>query len=98
MKNNSSITFSGDNGEIVIGNDDNGVFLDTSKSNNMFECIRRTNNRYPEAKLQILLDTSSVEVFVGDGKEAITSRFYIDGEIKITTMGEIKDLEIRRVS
>ncbi len=98
MKKNSSITFAGDNGEIVIGNDDNGVFLDTSKSNNMFECIRRTNNRYQEAKLQILLDTSSVEVFVNDGKEVITSRFYIDGEIKLTTHGEIKDLEIRRVS
>lgn len=63
----------------------------------MYECIRRTNGSYELGHLRILLDVSSIEIFVEDGKEVITSRFYIDGVLKLTSDSEIKDLLIKEI-
>ena len=97
MKQGSFLKIEGDNGDVVIGNNQQGVFLDNVEANGMYPCIRRTNNAYEKCNVRILLDTSSIEVFVDDGREVITSRIYIDGELKMTTSGEIEELKVKEV-
>jgi|GEM_PF-1071503 len=97
MKQGSFLKIEGDNGDIVIGNNQQGVFLDNVEANGMYPCIRRTNNAYEKCNIRILLDTSSIELFVDDGREVITSRIYIDGELKMTTSGEIEELKVKEV-
>ena len=93
----NKIIISGENGRLEIGNSVNGIYLDNTLSNSMYECIRRTNGSYEKGHLRILLDVSSIEIFVEDGKEVITSRFYIDGKLKLTSDSEIKDLLIKEI-
>ena len=93
----SHITIKGDNGELLIKNDIDGLSLDNHLSNGMFDCIRRTNNRYDNCHLRILLDTSSIELFINDGKEAISSRFYIDGILHMENSKDIKNIVIKEV-
>ena len=97
MKQGSFLKIEGDNGDVIIGNNQQGVFLDNVEANGMYPCIRRTNNAYEKCNVRILLDTSSIELFVDDGREVITSRFYIDGELKMTTSGEIEELKVKEV-
>lgn len=97
MKQGSFLKIEGDNGDIVIGNNQQGVFLDNLEANGMYPCIRRTNNAYEKCNIRILLDISSIELFVDDGREVITSRIYIDGELKMTTSGEIEELKVKEV-
>ena len=93
----SAITIKGDNGELLIKNDIDGLSLDNRLSNGMFDCIRRTNHRYDNCHLRILLDTSSIELFINDGKEAISSRFYIDGTLHMENSEDIKNIVIKEV-
>ncbi len=93
----SILKIEGDNGDVVVGNNQQGVFLDNVEANGMYPCVRRTNNAYPKCNVRILLDTSSIEVFVDDGREVITSRIYIDGELKMTTSGEIEELKVKEI-
>jgi beta-fructofuranosidase len=51
---------------------------------------RSTTYHYQEVQMRVLLDTSSVEVFVNKGREAITSRVYIKGDhYRLTTEGTV---------
>ncbi|MCH5154625.1 MAG: GH32 C-terminal domain-containing protein [Clostridiales bacterium] len=91
-----AITLQGENGQIVIGND-GGVYLDTINACNGNGCIRRTNATYKSCSVSILLDESCIEVFVEGGKEAISSRMYIDGQLSLITEGNVKDITIKQI-
>ncbi|MBQ3253602.1 MAG: GH32 C-terminal domain-containing protein [Acholeplasmatales bacterium] len=80
---NFNIVFKATNGSFEIGSNDTGVYLDTTNSNNLNECIRYTNYKYKNSKIRVLLDVSSVEIFVDNGKESITSRVYLDSNYKL---------------
>ena len=97
LKKKASLKIKGDNGYILIGNDDRGVYLDNSKGNGMFDCVRHTNEVYEAAKLRILIDTSSIELFVNDGREAISTRFYIDGDLSLVINGENEKLVVKEI-
>lgn len=93
-----SITIKGDNGAVLIKNDIDGLSLDNRQSNGMFDCIRRTNHKYENCHIRILLDTSSLELFVNEGKEAISTRFYIDGNLHLIATKDVKDIVIKEVN
>ena len=84
-----NIVFQGENGHFEIGSNETGVYLNTTGSNNSNETIRNTNNVYLNSKIRVLLDKSSVEIFVNDGKETITSRIFIDGNYELITSNNI---------
>lgn len=86
----------GGNGEVVIGKD-NGVYLDTHLTNNMFGCVRRTNGSFKNCEVRILLDVSAIEVFVDGGREVISSRIYIDGNYSLKVNGNISQILIKEV-
>ena len=91
-----ALKIKGDDGEVVIGKD-RGVYLDTNLTNNMFGCVRRTNNDYRECEVRILLDVSSIEVFVDGGREVISSRIYIDGNYSLEVNGDISQILIKEI-
>ena len=86
----------GDNGYVTVGKD-SGVYLDTDFTNNLFGCKRRTNRSYAECNVRILLDVSSIEVFVDDGREVISSRIYIDGNYTTEIGGNVGQICIKEV-
>ena len=90
------IAIKGDDGEIIIGKD-SGVYLDTNLTNNLFGCVRRTNNSYDNCRVRILLDISSIEVFVDGGREVISSRIYIDGNYEMQVNGDISEIHIKEI-
>lgn len=86
----------GDNGKLIIGKFKN-VYLDTSYANNMTGVIRHTNTEYDKVDVRVLLDVSSIEVFVDNGKEVISSRMYIDGALSIKTHGDVQLKSIKEI-
>ena len=86
----------GDNGCVIVGKD-SGVYLDTNRTNNLFGCVRRTNRSYDSCDVRILLDVSSIEVFVDNGREVISSRIYIDGDYKTEVLGGVSQIRIKEV-
>ena len=91
------LTIKGDNGRLVLGNSKRGIFLDNTEANSMYQCARWSNKRYEKAHLRILLDVSCIEVFIEEGKEVISSRFYIDGELRLSLNGQASDINILRI-
>ena len=89
------LTVKGDNGEVVIGNDGR-IFLDTMNAKTPHGHIRQTNGRYDKCEVRVLLDTSSIEVFVDGGREVISSRIYIDGDYKLEVNG-ISEIRIKEI-
>lgn len=92
-------------GEFVIssGNNDAKIildkhlYLDTNNSNNLNGCLRRTNNNYDFCSVRILLDVSSIEVFVSGGKEVISSRIFLDGDYNISFNENIIEVDIKEL-
>ena len=72
-------------------------YLDTTQANNKNGYIRRTNEAYKACSVRVLLDVSSIEIFIADGKEAITSRIYLDGEYQISYDSYVKNIKIKEV-
>ncbi len=85
----------GDNGNITI-NFNKYIYLDTTNANNHNKLVRRTNNIYSKNHIKILIDISSVEIFIDDGKETISSRIFIDGLYEFDYKN-IRNLEIKEV-
>ncbi|MCH5151531.1 MAG: GH32 C-terminal domain-containing protein [Clostridiales bacterium] len=94
---NGKLTVKGGNGEVVIGHHDGAVFLDTMNAKTPHGHVRQTNRRYDSCEVRVLLDTSSVEVFVDGGREVISSRIYIDGEYKLEVSGDVSEIRIKEV-
>ena len=82
----ASIVIAGETGQIVVGNDGE-VFLDTTKSNNLNGCVRKAKVGSDSPRVRVFLDVSCVEVFADDGRQTISSRFYIDGRMTLTANG-----------
>ena len=93
-----SFIIKGDNGELVFGNDGNGIYIDNTKTNSIYESIRHTNNRYAKCPIRILIDNSSIELFVNNGQEVITDRFYIEGDLKLIPSNKNKEVLIKEVA
>ena len=97
MRQDSSITIKGDNGYILIGSDKDGVYLDNTHGNGMFDCVRHTNGGYDNCSIRILMATSSIELFVENGKEVISTRFYIDGNLSLIASQGIEEIVVKEV-
>lgn len=87
---------SGRNGKVIFGLEDY-FYLDATQSNNKNGYIRRTNQKYESCSIRVLLDISSIEIFIDGGREAISSRIYLDGEYQISFDSSIKDVKIKEV-
>lgn len=94
---NSKVIIKGDNGIAIIGNNDLGIYLDNASSNSLYRCVRHTNGLYTKAHLEVLLDVSSLEILIENGKESITSRIYLDGELEVFTEKDVTNLKIKEV-
>ena len=97
MGEDAILVIEGDNGKLIVGNSAWGVYLNNAFANSMYECVRHTNRAYREASIRVLLDTSSIEIFVSDGREVISSRFYIDGELRISLSSGVHDLKVKKI-
>ena len=97
MEAGSSITIKSEYGRFTIGNRDGRVYLDNAEANSMYSCVRWSNGSYPRCKVRLLLDTSSVELFLEGGKEVITSRVYLDGALRYAINGSITDIHIMEI-
>lgn len=73
------------------------ISLDTRKANRYNGCVRRTDEEYNGCPVRVILDRSSVEVFVDGGRETISSRIYMSGEYRLTTSGNVKNLYVREI-
>ena len=89
------LTVKGDNGQVVIGHD-GAVYLDTMNAKTSHGHVRQTNGRYDRCQVRVLMDTSSIEVFVDGGREVISSRIYIDGDYKLEVNG-ISEIRIKEI-
>ncbi len=73
------ITLLGDNNKkILIGQDSNGIFVDDNNANTLNGCKRTTTNAINTGTLSILLDNSSIEVFIDNHYETLSHRMYIE--------------------
>ena len=90
------LIISSENGNVKIGLE-NQLYLDTHQANNLNGCIRKTNNSYTKTVVRVLVDTSSVEVFVDGGKEAISSRIFLDGSYELSTNDNVKVLNLKEI-
>lgn len=86
----------GSNGSISVENGET-VSLDSTHSNNMNVCVRRTDGHYECCNIRILLDKSTIEVFVDGGRESISSRMYLNGDLKLALTGKVVNLSIKEV-
>lgn len=97
-----SIVFSNildENDAFTIQYDGSYVWFDGEKIKLYPLSQRSTTYCYEEVSLRILLDTSSVEIFVNEGREAITSRVYLrcDGyrlQVRGNVQGEAMVLNV----
>lgn len=87
---------SGDN-KVEVGSEDGRIYLDTRYSNNQNGRKRHTRKKYGACNIRLLIDVSSIELFVGDGREAISSRMYLNGDFKFETSGSISDIVVYEI-
>ena len=90
FKNNLALKIKGIDGYISIYSNGDKVYLDMLHSMNKNETIFETKFAYKNTNVKFLLDTSSVEVFVDNGHESITSRHFLKGD---NFEVEFKDVE-----
>ena len=83
------IKFKAINGFMIIEGNEKSISLDTLNTNNRYPRKRYTNHGYSEVKLEVLLDTSSIELFVNDGEFVISSRIYLDSDYEIEVKGNV---------
>ena len=97
FKNNFTLVLEGFDGKLTLYLKDGHIYLDTTKSNNLHEMIFKSKFTYLEGEISFLLDTSSIEIFVNNGRETVSTRFYILGdEIKVGSTN-ISDFTTREI-
>ena len=74
------IIVEGENGKFCINKYKDDIYLSMQCANNMHKDEHKSKFKYSTGKLTFLLDTSSIELFIDDGKETISTRFYVLGE------------------
>lgn len=100
FKNNFALKIKGIDGYISIYSSGDKVYLDMLHSMNKNETIFETKFAYKNTNVKFLLDTSSVEVFVDNGHESITSRHFLKGdnfEVEFTDVENFvtEDIEVK---
>ncbi len=90
------LEINGVNGKVVLNLEDY-FYLDTTQANNKNGYIRRTNHTYSSCHVRLLVDVSSIEVFVDNGKEAISSRIYLNGDYTIVSNEAIRNIQMKEV-
>ncbi|MDE7161795.1 MAG: GH32 C-terminal domain-containing protein, partial [Anaeroplasmataceae bacterium] len=58
---------------------------------------RLNNHTYSSCHVRLLLDVSSIEVFIANGKETISSRIYLNGDYTIVSNEAIRNLQMKEV-
>ena len=91
------VAFKGKDGEFSVGSASGKIYLDTTLSNNMNGCVRKTDGRYTDCEVLVLIDVSGVEIFVDGGRETVSSRIYIDGGLSLETVGKAEISAVERV-
>lgn len=89
--------FRGSDGEFAVGCESGRIYLDTTLSNNMNGCVRRTNNSYKDCEVLMLADVSGVEIFVDGGRETVSGRIYIDGALSERLYGQAEIVATEKV-
>ncbi len=90
------LEINGTNGKVVLSLEDY-FYLDTTQANNKNGYIRRTNHKYSSCHIRVLLDVSSIEIFIANGKETISSRIYLNGDYEIVSNEAIRNLQMKEV-
>lgn len=80
FKNNFILVLEGFDGKLSLYLKDGHIYLDTTFSNNLHEMIFKSKFQYDEGEISFLLDTSSLEIFINNGKETVSTRFFILGD------------------
>ncbi len=91
------LCFRASNGSFTIGQDAEGIYLDGRAANNLNNTFRRTNGFYENTNIRILLDNSSVEIFVDGGREAISSRIYLDSDYTLEVEGAAGNILVNEI-
>ena len=73
------LTLKGENGRLKIYSNGRRIHVDALRANNLHENVFKSVGKYSSGKISFLLDTSSIEIFVNDGQETFSTRFYIHG-------------------
>lgn len=77
---------------------DGYLYVDTSNSNNLVvKNIRRTDEAHDEFNIRMLLDVSSVEVFVNNGREVISFRIYLDDNKYLLNSNNVYDIVVNEI-
>lgn len=86
------------NEELKLYSNDGYLYVDTSKTNNLVvKNVRRTDESYEEFDIRILLDVSSVEVFVNKGKEVISFRIYMNDEKYLLDSEGVSNIVVNKI-
>ena len=73
------------------------IYLNTKNSNNLNGFERRLVNTYENVDLRILLDSSSIEIFVNEGREAISTRIYLESDKYEVVSSEYESFVINEI-
>ncbi len=76
---------------------DGYIYLNTIESNNLNPIIRRTDYSYNDCNIQIVLDSSSIEIFIDDGIETISSRIFLESNDYRVIYDGFKNLRVREI-
>ena len=86
------------NEELKISGNNGYLYVDTSKTNNLVvKNVRRTDECYDEFDVRLLLDISSVEVFVNKGKEVISFRIYMNDSKYLLDCENVNDIVVNEI-
>lgn len=61
-----------------IGREDGNIYYESILLENQPQNRRTSLHAYDDVNIRLLLDTSSVEIFIGDGRETISTRVFMD--------------------
>lgn len=74
------------------------IYLDTTNANNLNPLVRKSDLRYENTDIEIVLDSSSIEVFIGEGQDTISSRIFLEDSKYIVEFTSLNNVEFRGVN
>lgn len=83
--------------DVKVYRKDGFIYLDTNNSNNLNALIRRSDYQYSYTNIQILLDSSSIELFIENGKESISSRVFLESEKYLVKYCNINNINYKEI-
>ena len=87
-----------ENEELKIYGKDGYLYVDTANTNNLvIKNVRRTDEAYDEFDVRVLLDVSSVEVFVNNGREVISFRIYMNDSKYLLNSENVSNVVVNEI-